>query len=102
MKKFNLLLSAVVLFLAGNSFVDAQNSKNPWAITVGAHAVDHNSVTGPFNQYFKTDNWDIGFSIGALPIILVGMFLYRRAGSDRKTNDEDETVYDQHPVELFW
>ena len=49
------------------------------------------------------DNWDIGFSLGALPIILVGMFLYRRAGSDRKTNDDnDEIIYDQHPVELFW
>ncbi len=69
MKKFNLLLSAVVLFLAGNSFVDAQNSKNPWAITVGAHAVDHNSVTGPFNQYFKTDNWDIVPPLSKLSII---------------------------------
>ena len=69
MKKFNLLLSAVVLFLAGNSFVDAQNSKNPWAITVGAHAVDHNSATGPFNQYFKTDNWDIVPPLSKLSII---------------------------------
>ena len=47
------------------------------------------------------DGWDIGFSLGALPIILIGMFIYRRAGSDRK--DEDETqAYDEHPVELFW
>lgn len=69
MKKFNLLLSAVVLFLAGNSFVDAQNSKNPWAITVGAHAVDHNSITGPFNQFFKTDNWDIVPPLSKLSII---------------------------------
>lgn len=69
MKKFNLLLSAVVLFLAGNSFVDAQNSKNPWAITVGAHAVDHNSATGPFNQYFKTENWDIVPPLSKLSII---------------------------------
>ena len=69
MKKFNLLLSAVVLFLAGNSFVDAQNSKNPWAITVGAHAVDHNSIVGPFNQYFKTDNWDIVPPLSKLSII---------------------------------
>ena len=69
MKKFNLLLSAVALFVAGNSFVDAQNSKNPWALTVGAHAVDHNSVTGPFNQYFKTDNWDIVPPLSKLSII---------------------------------
>ncbi|MDM1523447.1 OmpA family protein [Empedobacter sp. 225-1] len=69
MKKFNLLLSAVALFVAGNSFVDAQNSKNPWAITVGAHAVDHNSATGPFNQYFKTDNWDIVPPLSKLSII---------------------------------
>ncbi|MFV0177023.1 OmpA family protein [Empedobacter falsenii] len=69
MKKFNLLLSAVALFVAGNSFVDAQNSKNPWALTVGAHAVDHNSITGPFNQYFKTDNWDIVPPLSKLSII---------------------------------
>ena len=69
MKKFNLLLSAAVLFLAGNSFVEAQNSKNPWALNVGAHAVDHNSATGPFNQFLKTDNWDIVPPLSKLSII---------------------------------
>ncbi|UJR09342.1 hypothetical protein I4U23_013585 [Adineta vaga] len=47
------------------------------------------------------DAWDIGFSIGALPIILIGMFFYRGGGSDRKHEDEDVYV-DEHPVELFW
>ena len=69
MKKFNLLLSAVTLLLAGNSFVDAQNSKNPWAITVGAHATDHRAVRGAFNHYFDTDNWDIVPPLSKLSVI---------------------------------
>ena len=69
MKKFNLLLSAVALLFVGSSFADAQNSRNPWAITVGAHATDHNSITGPFNQFFKTDNWDIVPPLSKLSII---------------------------------
>lgn len=47
------------------------------------------------------DGWDIGFSLGALPIILIGMFIYRGGGSDRRTDDDDAYV-DEHPVELFW
>lgn len=47
------------------------------------------------------DAWDIGFSMGALPIILVGMFLYRGGGSDRKS-ENDNHFFDEHPVELFW
>jgi len=45
------------------------------------------------------DGWDIGFSLGALPIILIGMFFYRGGGTDR--NDEKSSM-DIHPVELFW
>lgn len=47
------------------------------------------------------DAWDIGFSLGALPIILIGMYIYRRGGTDR-TNEEEDFVQDEHPVELFW
>jgi len=47
------------------------------------------------------DGWDIGFSLGALPIILVGMFFYRRGGTDRKT-EEEKYIHDENPVELFW
>ena len=47
------------------------------------------------------DGWDIGFSLGALPIILAGMFLYRRGGTDRKS-EEENYVHDENPVELFW
>ncbi|CAF1269347.1 unnamed protein product [Rotaria sordida] len=50
----------------------------------------------------KMDNWDIGFSLGALPIILIGMYFYRRGGTDRKTEEEDNCFMDELPVELFW
>ena len=69
MKKFNLLLSAVTLLLAGSSFVDAQNAKNPWGITVGAHAVDYRSVRGTFDHYFDTKNWDIVPPLSKLSVI---------------------------------
>lgn len=69
MKKFNLLLSTVMLFLAGNSFVDAQNSRNPWAITVGAHATDHKAVRGAFDHYFDTDNWSIVPPLSKISVI---------------------------------
>jgi hypothetical protein len=48
------------------------------------------------------DGWDIGFSLGALAIIVVGMFLYRRGGTDRKTEAEEENFHNERPVELFW
>lgn len=47
------------------------------------------------------DHWDIGFSLGALPIIFIGMYFYRGGGTDRKTEDGDHFV-EEHPVELFW
>ncbi|CAF1390057.1 unnamed protein product [Adineta ricciae] len=48
------------------------------------------------------DGWDIGFSLGALPIILIGMFFYRGGGTDRKHETEGDLHVDEHPVELFW
>lgn len=49
-----------------------------------------------------TDGWDIGFSLGALPIIFIGMYFYRSAGSDRENEQNSSTSFDQHPIELFW
>jgi len=49
----------------------------------------------------KMDGWDIGFSLGALPIILIGTFFYRHGGTDRKSEEENH-LHDENPVELFW
>ena len=49
------------------------------------------------------DGWDIGFNLGALPIILAGMYFYRGGGTDRKTDEDDDKIFtEEHPVELFW
>jgi drug/metabolite transporter (DMT)-like permease len=53
-------------------------------------------------QVGNMDGWDIGFSLGALAIIVVGMFLYRRGGTDRKTEAEENNFHNERPVELFW
>ncbi len=55
MKK--ILLTAVALIgLVGNQ-AKAQNLTKKWYVSTGAHAVNHKSVRGLFDQYFKTDNW---------------------------------------------
>lgn len=46
-------------------------------------------------------NLDIGCNVGALPIILIGIFLYRRGGTDRKY-EENVNLKDETPHELFW
>jgi hypothetical protein len=46
-------------------------------------------------------SWDIAFNLGALPIILIGMFFYRYESSDKYDN-QTETCFDEHPIELFW
>ena len=47
--------------------------------------------------------WDIGFSLGALPIIFVGMVLYRNGGTDRPSqSDEQIPLIDERPTEFFW
>lgn len=48
-----------------------------------------------------TTSWDIGFSLGALPIIFIGMVLYRDGGTDRQT-DEQIPLIEQQPTEFFW
>ncbi|CAF1292037.1 unnamed protein product [Adineta steineri] len=45
--------------------------------------------------------WDIGFSLGALPIIFIGMILYRNGGTDRES-DEEIPLISEHPTEFFW
>jgi drug/metabolite transporter (DMT)-like permease len=48
-----------------------------------------------------TNAWDIGFSLGALPIIFIGMVCYQNGGSDRQS-DEETPLIDEHPTEFFW
>lgn len=45
--------------------------------------------------------WDIGFSLGALPIIFIGMVFYRDGGTDRQA-DEQLPLLDEHPTEFLW
>ena len=45
--------------------------------------------------------WDIGFNLGALPIIIIGVLVYRKAGTDRKI-DEKEDLINEQPHELLW
>lgn len=55
MKK--ILITAVALIgLFGNQ-AEAQNTTKKWYVSTGAHAVNHKSVRGLFDQFFKTDNW---------------------------------------------
>lgn len=55
MKK--ILITAVALIgLVGNQ-AKAQNTTKKWYVSTGAHAVNHKSVRGLFDQYFKSDNW---------------------------------------------
>ena len=76
MKHLNKLLVAV-LMAAGLSS-QAQDSNNPWAITIGANAVDSRSSAGPdhvnwFQQHFSQpfavkDNWNILPSVSYLNV----------------------------------
>ncbi|CAF1124031.1 unnamed protein product [Didymodactylos carnosus] len=55
-------------------------------------------------QAGKFDKWDIGFSLGALPLILIGMYFYRdtdRRNEQQRDDDEHEHMIEQ-PTELFW
>ena len=45
--------------------------------------------------------WDIGFNLGALPIIFIGMFFYRNGGIDRQS-DEQIPLIAESPTEFFW
>lgn len=58
MKKMNLVLSVAVALLFGTQAI-AQDARNPWGITVGAHAVDHTSVHGVFDGFFDYDDYSV-------------------------------------------
>jgi hypothetical protein len=45
--------------------------------------------------------WDIGFNLGALPIIFIGMVFYGNGGTDRQS-DEQIPLINEHPTEFFW
>lgn len=69
MKKFNLLLTALIVLFMSSTVVNAQNQRDPWAITVGAHAVDYTSVRGVFNEFFNYNNYSIVPPLSKLSII---------------------------------
>lgn len=50
--------------------------------------------------------WDIGFSLGALPIIFIGLILYQNAGTDRAETDtsadEEIPLLQERPTEFLW
>lgn len=48
-----------------------------------------------------TTVWDIGFSVGALPIIFIGMVLYESAGTDRQSDDKVPLI-EEEPTEFLW
>ncbi len=94
MKHLNKLLVAV-LMAAGLSS-QAQDSNNPWAITIGANAVDSRSSAGPghvnwFQQHFSQpfavkDNWNILPSVSYLNVSrhIGGGFSFGVSGSVNK------------------
>lgn len=69
MKKFNLLLTALMVLFLSSTVLNAQNKRDPWAITVGAHAVDYTSVRGFGNEFFNYNNYDIVPPLSKLSII---------------------------------
>lgn len=69
MKKFNLLLTALMVLFLSSTVLNAQNQRDPWAITVGAHAVDHTSVRGFGNEFFNYNNYSIVPPLSKLSII---------------------------------
>jgi len=94
MKHLNKLLVAV-LMAAGLSS-QAQDSNNPWAITIGANAVDSRSSAGPghvnwFQKHFSQpiavkDNWNILPSVSYISVSrhINGGFSFGLAGSVNK------------------
>lgn len=69
MKKFNLLLTALTVLILSSTVLNAQNKRDPWAITVGAHAVDHTSVRGVGNEFFNYNNYSIVPPLSKLSVI---------------------------------
>ncbi|MEK6485595.1 outer membrane beta-barrel protein, partial [Myroides odoratimimus] len=112
MKHFNKLFAAAIL-CAGLS-AHAQDADHPWAVTVGANAVDTkvSSAKGFAHRtggYFKTDNWNIlpsvsylnvarylgdGFSLGLVGSVnKIDKFIKSEAEGYEKYNPGDLTYY---------
>jgi len=49
----------------------------------------------------ETTIWDIGFNLGALPIIFFGIFFYESGGTDRES-DEETPLIAERPTEFLW
>ena len=69
MKKFNLLLTALIVLFMSSTVLNAQNKRDPWAVTVGMHAVDYTSVRGVGNEFFNYNNYSIVPPLSKLSII---------------------------------
>lgn len=69
MKKFNLLLTALMVLILSSTVLNAQNKRDPWAVTVGMHAVDYTSVRGVGNEFFNYNNYSIVPPLSKLSII---------------------------------
>jgi len=69
MKKFNLLLTALMVLFLSSTVLNAQNKRDPWAVTVGAHAVDYTSVRAVGNEFFNYNNYSIVPPLSKLSII---------------------------------
>src|SRR5690606_10150405 len=69
MKKFNLLLTALMVLFLSSTVLNAQNKRDPWAVTVGAHAVDFSSVRGFGNEFFNYNNYSIVPPLSKLSVI---------------------------------
>ncbi|SZD71084.1 Outer membrane porin F precursor [Candidatus Ornithobacterium hominis] len=67
MKKLNLVLGLVALLFAGS--LKAQDAQNPWGISIGAHAVDHTSVSGLFDGFFDYDDYSVVPPLSKLSVV---------------------------------
>ncbi|MDO5509406.1 MAG: thrombospondin type 3 repeat-containing protein [Weeksellaceae bacterium] len=77
MKKFNLVLTLAFAVLF-STFANAQDARNPWGISVGAHAVDHMPARG-LNAPYAVNNWSIVPPMSKLSVI---RHLYGRFSGD--------------------
>ena len=68
MKKFNLVLTLAFALLF-SAAANAQDSRNPWGISIGAHAVDYTSVRGMFDGFFDYDDYTIVPPLSKLSVV---------------------------------
>lgn len=97
MKKFNLLLTTLMVLFLSSTVLNAQNKRDPWAITVGAHAVDYTSVRGFGNEFFNYENYSIVPPLSKLSIIrnLNRFFDVDLTASVGEIDNERLRIYDE-------